>query len=64
MAWILLILGGICEVGFTTCLQESDHLADWSKNWPWAIGFPVNLWRIIFIFMLIASIAGLKAVSH
>jgi multidrug transporter EmrE-like cation transporter len=37
MAWILLILGGICEVGFTTCLQESDNLTCWSKNWPWAI---------------------------
>lgn len=109
MAWILLILGGICEVGFTTCLQESDNLTDWSRNWPWATGFfvflffsmyllneaakhipmgtcyavwtgigaagtalagifvyhePANLWRIFFIFTLVASIAGLKAVSH
>jgi quaternary ammonium compound-resistance protein SugE len=25
---------------------------------------PANLWRIIFIFTLIASIVGLKVVSH
>jgi quaternary ammonium compound-resistance protein SugE len=106
---MLLILGGICEIGFTTCLQESDNLTGWSKNWPWATGFfvflffsmyllneaakhipmgtcyavwtgigavgtalagifvyhePANLWRIFFIFTLIASIVGLKAVSH
>ena len=109
MAWILLILGGICEVGFTTCLQASNNLANWGKNWPWATGFfvflffsmyllneaakhipmgtcyavwtgigavgtalvgifvyhePANLLRIIFIFTLIVSIAGLKMVSH
>jgi quaternary ammonium compound-resistance protein SugE len=109
MAWILLILGGICEVGFTTCLQASDNLTNWGKNWAWATGFfvflffsmyllneaakhipmgtcyavwtgigavgtalvgifvyhePASLLRIIFIFMLIASIVGLKIVSH
>jgi quaternary ammonium compound-resistance protein SugE len=109
MAWILLILGGVCEVGFTTCLQASDNLTNWSKNWHWAIGFfvflffsmyllneaakhismgvcyavwtgigavgtvivgifvyrePTNLLQIIFIFTLIASIVGLKIVSH
>jgi quaternary ammonium compound-resistance protein SugE len=96
-------------VGFTTCLQESDNLTGWSKNWLWATGFfvflflsmyllneaakhipmgtcyavwtgigavgtaivgifvyheQVNLLRIIFIFTLIASIVGLKFVSH
>ncbi|MDR1554324.1 MAG: multidrug efflux SMR transporter [Prevotellaceae bacterium] len=109
MAWILLILGGVCEVGFTTCLQASDNLTNLNKNWLWAAGFfvflffsmyllneaakhismgtcytvwtgigavgtalvgifvynePTNMLKIIFIFTLIASIAGLKAVSH
>jgi quaternary ammonium compound-resistance protein SugE len=109
MAWILLILGGICEIGFTTCLQASGNLTNLNRNWAWATGFfvflflsmyllneaakhismgtcyavwtgigavgtalvgifvyhePANLWRIIFIFMLIASIVGLKTVSH
>jgi len=39
MAWFLLILGGLFEVGFTTCLYRSENLTHWSKNWPWAIGF-------------------------
>lgn len=43
MAWILLILGGFCEIGFTTCLQTSDNLTNWSKNWLWATGFFVFL---------------------
>jgi quaternary ammonium compound-resistance protein SugE len=109
MAWILLILGGVCEVGFTTCLQASGNLTDRSRNWAWTAGFfvflslsmyllneaakhipmgtcyavwtgigavgtalvgifvyhePVNLLRIVFLFMLIASIVGLKTVSH
>ncbi len=109
MAWILLILGGLCEVGFTTCLQASDNLTNLRQNWAWAAGFfvfllvsmyllneaakqipmgtcyavwtgigaigtvlvgifvfhePANLLRIAFIFTLIASIVGLKVVSH
>lgn len=43
MAWILLILGGIFEVGFTTCLNQSENLTNWNKNWHWAIGFFVCL---------------------
>jgi quaternary ammonium compound-resistance protein SugE len=39
MAWILLILGGLCEVGFTTCLQASNNLTDLHKNWHWAVAF-------------------------
>ncbi len=109
MSWIFLILGGFCEVGFTTCLQASNNLTNLQKNWPWAVAFcvflvvsmyllneaakqipmgtcyavwtgigavgtvligiifyhePASLLRIIFIFTLIASIVGLKIVSH
>ena len=109
MAWFLLILGGLCEVGFTTCMQASDNLSNWQKNWHWIMGFfaflllsmyllneaakhiplgtcyaiwtsigavgtvligilfynePADLLRMIFIFTLIASIVGLKVVSH
>ena len=109
MAWILLILGGLCEVGFTTCLQASNNLTNLQKNWHWAAAFclflvvsmyllneaakhipigtcyavwtgigavgtvlvgiifyhePTSLLRIFFIFTLIASIVGLKVVSH
>ena len=43
MAWFLLLLGGACEVGFTTCLQASDNLTNWTKNWLPAVGFFVLL---------------------
>ncbi|MDB5121676.1 MAG: small multidrug resistance protein [Sphingobacteriales bacterium] len=104
MAWFFLILGGLFEVGFTTCLKLSNNFT----NIKWSVGFficitlsflflnkavqsipmgtayavwtgigatgsvligilffkePSEFWRIFFIFMLIASILGLKLVS-
>ena len=104
MAWLLLIVAGLFEVGFTTCLK-------FSKNFtvlPWTIGFFVcitlsmsllgkaiqtiplgtayavwtgigaagtaiigillfkeaaDFWRVFFLFLLIASIVGLKVFS-
>jgi quaternary ammonium compound-resistance protein SugE len=35
MAWFLLILGGLFEVGFTTCLRFVDGF----RNIPWTLGF-------------------------
>lgn len=35
MAWLLLILGGCFEVGFTTCLRYVDGF----RNIPWTLGF-------------------------
>jgi quaternary ammonium compound-resistance protein SugE len=43
MTWFLLLLGGFCEVGFTTCLHKSENLTHWNKNWIWGIGFFVFL---------------------
>ena len=104
MAWLILVLAGIFEVGFTTCLKLSNNFS----NWKWAAGFfvcitlsflllnkavqtiplgtgyavwtgigavgttiigiylfdePSDFWRVFFIFLLIASIIGLKLVS-
>jgi quaternary ammonium compound-resistance protein SugE len=104
MNWLILILAGLFEVGFTTCLKLSNNF----KNISWSIGFfvcislsffllnkaiqtiplgtayavwtgigavgtaiigivffkePSDLWRLFFIFTLIASIVGLKLVS-
>jgi quaternary ammonium compound-resistance protein SugE len=50
MAWFLLILGGLFEVGFTSCLQMSENLTNWSANWKWATGFFVCL--IISMYLL------------
>jgi quaternary ammonium compound-resistance protein SugE len=35
MAWLLLVLGGCFEVGFTTCLRFVDGF----RNIPWTLGF-------------------------
>ncbi len=39
MAWILLIVGGCFEVGFTTCLRFVDGF----RNIPWTIAFLVSV---------------------
>jgi quaternary ammonium compound-resistance protein SugE len=35
MAWVLLIIGGLFEVGFTTCLRFVEGF----RNIPWTLGF-------------------------
>ena len=105
MAWLILLLAGLFEVGFTTCLKLSNNFT----NLKWSIGFficitlsflllnkavqtiplgtgyavwtgigavgttligiylfkePSDFWRVFFIFLLIASIIGLKLVSN
>jgi quaternary ammonium compound-resistance protein SugE len=39
MAWALLLLGGLFEVGFTTCLRFVDGF----RNLPWTLGFLVSV---------------------
>ena len=35
MAWLWLVIGGLIEVGFTTCLRHVDGF----RNIPWTLGF-------------------------
>ena len=107
MTWIILIVAGFCETGFTFCLGKAKDVAG-TEWWLWMGGFlvftiismgllakatqtipigtaypvwtgigavgtvllgififnePTTFWRLFFIFTLIASIVGLKAVS-
>ncbi|HEX4736654.1 MAG TPA: multidrug efflux SMR transporter [Allosphingosinicella sp.] len=39
MAWALLVLGGLFEIGFTTCLRFVDDF----RNIPWTLGFLVSV---------------------
>ena len=107
MNWLLLIIAGLFEVGFATCLgkakESQDHTAWWMAGFfvclaismfllyrvtqvipigtayaVWTgigaagtvlVGIflfkePVTLWRMIFLFTLIGSVVGLKAVTH
>ena len=37
MAWLFLIIGGVFEIGFTTCMRYTDGF----RNLPWTLGFIV-----------------------
>ena len=107
MNWIILVIAGLCEVGFTSCLGKANETSG-LQMYGWYAGFlicltvsmlllmkatqelplgtayavwtgigavgtvlvgilffkePATFWRIFFIFTLIGSIVGLKAVS-
>ncbi len=107
MNWIILIVAGLCEVGFTYCLGRAKNVEGLTW-WGWIAGFlvfsvasmvllakatqslpigtayavwtgigavgtvlagilffhePATFWRLFFIFTLISSVVGLKAVS-
>jgi quaternary ammonium compound-resistance protein SugE len=108
MNWLLLVIAGLFEVGFATCLGKAKETAGTTAT-LWMVGFfislsismfllykatqtlpigtayavwtgigaigtvlvgifyfkePADFWRIFFITTLIASIIGLKFVSH
>jgi quaternary ammonium compound-resistance protein SugE len=108
MNWILLIIAGLFEIGFASCLARARETSG-NAALMWFAGFficltasmyllyratqtlpigtayavwtgigatgtalmgilffeePADFWRLFFIFTLIASIAGLKAVSE
>lgn len=108
MNWIILIIAGLFEVGFTSCLGKAKETSG-TESLFWYGGFlisltmsmfllmkatqtlplgtayavwtgigavgtvlvgifffkePATFWRLFFIFTLIASIIGLKAVSN
>lgn len=108
MNWLLLIIAGLFEVGFATCLGKARETSGTAAMW-WMTGFfmsltismfllykatqtlpigtayavwtgigavgtvivgivlfkePTDFWRLLFIFTLIASIIGLKVVTH
>lgn len=108
MNWIILIIAGLCECGFTFCLGQARECAG-LEHTLWLAGFvvfatvsmgllavathhlplgtaypvwtgigavgtvllgilvfkePATFWRLFFIFTLIASVIGLKAVSE
>lgn len=108
MSWIILLIAGLFEVGFASCLGKA-RLATGTTAIGWYIGFlfcltvsmlllikatqqlpigtayavwtgigavgtvivgilffkePADFWRLFFITTLIASIVGLKVVTH
>lgn len=49
MGWILLILAGLCEVGFTTCLGKAKESSGVTSSW-WIAGFfasiTISMWLL------------------
>lgn len=46
MSWIYLILAGLFEVAFTTCLKLSENFS----NWIWSVGFFISI-SLSFYFL-------------
>ncbi len=42
MPWILLIIAGLCEIGFTTCLSKAKETSGATSVY-WIIGFFISL---------------------
>jgi quaternary ammonium compound-resistance protein SugE len=108
MNWSILVVAGLFEVGFATCIGKAKEASGTAALW-WFVGFlvclaismallykaaqslpigtayavwtgigavgtvlvgialfkePTDFWRLFFLFTLIASIVGLKAVTH
>ena len=108
MNWLLLVIAGLFEVGFATCLGKARETSG-NISLFWMLGFficlsvsmtllykatqtlpigtayavwtgigalgtvlmgifvfkePVHFWRLFFLFTLIVSLIGLKAVSN
>ena len=53
MAWIFLIIGGLFEVGFTTCLNAAKHSTG-AVATLWYAGFAVSL-GLSMIFLMMAK---------
>jgi quaternary ammonium compound-resistance protein SugE len=50
MAWVWLVLGGLFEVGFTTCLRNVDGF----RHVGWSIGFLVSVTASMLLLELAA----------
>ena len=50
MAWLLLILGGLFEVGFTTALRFVDNF----RNLPWTLAFLVSVTASMLLLQVAA----------
>ena len=58
MNWILLILGGLFEIGFTTCLGKANENTG-SVFYLWIMGFFLSL--AMSMYLLYKATSGLNA---
>jgi quaternary ammonium compound-resistance protein SugE len=53
MNWLFLIAAGLCEVGFTTCLNKAKEASGAAATW-WLMGFLVSL--LLSMYLLYKAI--------
>ena len=58
MNWIILILAGLCEVGFTYCLGRAKGVSG-IEYWTWICGFSM-LYVLSAIYIVDKMFLGLK----
>lgn len=51
MAWIYLIIGGLFEVAFTTCLGKAKE-ATGTEFWLWILGFLISVSISMYLLFL------------
>ena len=51
MAWIYLIIGGLFEVAFTTCLGKA-RVASGTEFWLWILGFLLSVTVSMYMLFL------------
>ena len=61
MAWFLLIIAGLFEVGFTSCLSKAKETSGSTSVW-WIIGFFVSL--IMSMYLLYKATQTLVRSSY
>lgn len=43
MNWLILIIAGLCEIGFTTCLSKAKETSSTTTSVLWIVGFFTSL---------------------
>lgn len=59
MNWIILIIAGFCECGFTFCLGKAKLAAGWEQVW-WYVGFGII--SLLSMYLLARATQGPQAI--
>ena len=63
MVWIVLVIAGLFEIGFTLCFRLSQGFTKLAPTISFVIFAAVSFFLLFFLLLLVGSIAGLKLVS-
>ncbi|SRR5690554_4981959 len=52
-SWVFLILAGLCEITFTSCLVKADQTVGW-VSYSWFGGFLISM-SLSMVFLILAT---------